>query len=130
MLEFGNPEVGGEPSAPEFADGWYGYVSKDLRDLLAKAKGAPKPTAPYSRVYCGGGSFEACQQTLQKSLLEALSVTPQEIYGHGECKENAQASCYDLNRFTSVSGISIAAFPFQNRPTFQQVDEPTQIIEP
>ena len=35
MLEFGSPNPGGEPAAPDFADGWYGYVSKDLRDVLA-----------------------------------------------------------------------------------------------
>src|SRR5262249_35763146 len=27
MLEFGLPEPGGEPAAPDFADGWYGQVS-------------------------------------------------------------------------------------------------------
>jgi acyl-homoserine lactone acylase PvdQ len=107
MLEFGDPEPGAEPSAPEFADGWYGYVSKDLRDLLAATKGAPEPTAPYSRIYCGKGSFEACQQALQNSLLEALSVTPEQLYGHGECKEDPQASCFDMNRFISVSGVSL-----------------------
>jgi acyl-homoserine lactone acylase PvdQ len=128
MLEFGAPYPGGEPQAPEFADGWYGYVDKDLRDLLAAAKGAAEPTAPYSRIYCGDGSFEACQAALQNSLLEATSQTPAQIYGHGECKENAQASCYDLNRFTDVSGIPIAAFPFQNRPTFQQVVELTKTL--
>ena len=31
MLEFGSPEPGSEPEAPDFADGWYGYVHKDLR---------------------------------------------------------------------------------------------------
>ena len=35
MLEFGAPEPGAQPTAPDFADGWYGYVSKDLRDVLA-----------------------------------------------------------------------------------------------
>ena len=40
MLEFGAPEPGSEPAAPDFADGWYGYVSKDLRDVLAAGKGA------------------------------------------------------------------------------------------
>jgi hypothetical protein len=55
--------------------------------------------------------------------LEALSVNPQQIYGHGACAEDAQASCFDMNRFTSASGVSVPPFPFQNRPTFQQVVE-------
>ena len=63
---------------------------------------------------------------MQESLLAALSVTPAQIYGHGACTENPQASCFDMNRWTSASAISIPPFPFQNRPTFQQVVELTQ----
>jgi len=126
MLEFGQPNPGGEPSAPDFADGWYGYVSKDLRDLLAAGGEGATPKGPYSQIYCGGGSLETCRQALQASLLEALSVTPQQIYGHGACAEDAQASCFDMNRFVSASGVSVPPFPFQNRPTFQQVVELTK----
>jgi len=128
VLPFGAPHPGGEPEAPDFQDDWYGYVSKDLRDLLAAAKGAAKPIAPYSRIYCGGGSFQACQHALQNSLLEALSLTPAQIYGHGACAEDAQASCFDENRWTSASGISVPPFPFQNRPTFQQAVELTRTL--
>ena len=32
-----------------------------------------------------------------------------------------EASCFDMNRSTVASGVSIPDFPFQNRPTFQQV---------
>jgi acyl-homoserine lactone acylase PvdQ len=128
MLEFGSPNPGGEPTAPDFADGWYGYVSKDLRDLLAANAQGAAPKGPYSQLYCGGGSLEACRQALQSSLLEALSLTPQQIYGHGECAEDAQASCFDMNRFVSASGVSVPPFPFQNRPTFQQVVELTQTL--
>jgi acyl-homoserine lactone acylase PvdQ len=125
MLEFGSPNPGGEPTAPDFADGWYGYVSKDLRDLLAANGQGTEPRGAYSQRYCGGGSLEACSQALQGSLLEALSVMPQQIYGHGACAEDAQASCFDMNRFVSASGVSVPPFPFQNRPTFQQVVELT-----
>ena len=55
MLEFGLPNPGGEPTAPDFADGWYGYVSKDLRDLLAANGEGSRPRGPYSQTYCGGG---------------------------------------------------------------------------
>jgi acyl-homoserine lactone acylase PvdQ len=128
MLEFGQPNPGGEPTAPDFADGWYGYVSKDLRDLLAANGEGAQPKGPYSQLYCGGGSLQACRQALQQSLMQALSVTPQQIYGHGECAEDPQASCFDMNRFVSASGISVPPFPFQNRPTFQQVVELTKTL--
>jgi hypothetical protein len=127
MLPLGGPDPGSQPAAPDFADGWYGYVSKDLRDLLA-AGGGTTPRAPYSRIYCGEGSFAACQQTLRSSLLSALSVTPQQIYGQGACAEDAQASCFDMNRLVSASGVSVPPFPFQNRPTFQQVVELTRLL--
>ncbi|MCW3030589.1 MAG: Penicillin amidase [Solirubrobacterales bacterium] len=128
MLEFGSPNPGGEPTAPDFADGWYGYVSKDLRDLLAANGQGIEPRGAYSQRYCGGGSLQACSQALQSSLLQALSVTPQQIYGHGACAEDAQASCFDMNRFVSASGVSVPPFPFQNRPTFQQVVELTSSV--
>jgi acyl-homoserine lactone acylase PvdQ len=128
MLGFGGPYPGSDPEAPEFQDGWYGYVSKDLRDLLAVNGKGSTPEGAYSKLYCGNGSLTTCQQAVQNSLLEALSVTPAQIYGHGACAENAQASCFDMNRWTSASGIEVPPFPFQNRPTFQQVVELTKTL--
>ena len=57
----------GQARAPDFYDGWWGYVSKDLRSLLTpkpKArKGKKRKTDPvkgrYSRIYCGRGSLAA-----------------------------------------------------------------------
>jgi acyl-homoserine lactone acylase PvdQ len=115
--------VGGSPRAPDYDDGWYSYVSKDLRDLFG-----PRPQAPWSRVYCGGGSKKKCRALLQRTLSEALEVTPQQLYGggNGECASSPQPSCYDQNRPQVTSGIELGAFPFQNRPTFQQVVTLTQ----
>jgi acyl-homoserine lactone acylase PvdQ len=128
MLGFGAPYPGSEPAPPDFSDGWYGYVSKDLRDLLAANGEGTTPKAAYSRIYCGEGSLEACRTALQTSLGEALSVTPAQIYGHGECAENAQASCFDENRWVSASALKLPPFPFQNRPTFQQAIELTRTL--
>jgi hypothetical protein len=128
MLPFGGPVPGAEPEAPEFQDDWYGYVSKDLRDLLAANGSGSKPLGAYSRVYCGGGSLEACRGALLSALSEALAVAPAQIYGHGECSKDPQASCFDMNRWTGASGVSVPPFPFQNRPTFQQVAEPTSTL--
>ncbi|HEY4427765.1 MAG TPA: penicillin acylase family protein [Solirubrobacteraceae bacterium] len=128
MLELGGPYPGGEPAAPDFADGWYGQLSKDLRDLLAANGLGSAPKGAYPRLYCGGGSLETCRQALQSSLTEALSVTPQQAYGQGACAEDPQASCHDMNRWVNASGVSVPPFPFQNRPTFQQVIELTQTL--
>ena len=46
--------------------------------------------------------------------------------GNGECAADPQPSCFDQNRPTVTSGIALGAFPFQNRPTFQQVVTLTQ----
>jgi acyl-homoserine lactone acylase PvdQ len=201
MLGFGAPDPGTAPAAPDFAQGWYGYVSKDLRDLLAAQETGTAPNTPaacrpaarrrarrrrrhgqrqaarcvglarqrgghrrrgsasqrrrrarrhrrmngqrapstvpgtsptfpagrYSRIYCGGGSFAACQKALQDSLRDALSVTPKQVYGTGDCASDPQAECYDHNRSVIASAIGVpAAMPFQNRPTFQQVIEVPQ----
>jgi len=67
-------------------------------------------------------------ETISASRAIVASVTPQQLYGHGECAENPQASCFDMNRFVSASGVSVPAFPFQNRPTFQQVVELTTTV--
>ncbi|MFL5899850.1 MAG: penicillin acylase family protein [Solirubrobacterales bacterium] len=122
MLKIGD-HTGGSPEAPDFFDGWWGYVSKDLRGLFG-----PRPKAPYSRIYCGKGSKARCRRKLQRSLGQALKVTPAELYGggNGKCAANPQPACFDQNRPTVTSGIELGPFPFQNRPTFQQVVTLTQ----
>jgi hypothetical protein len=105
----------GEPDAPAFFDGWWGYVSKDLRALFGK-----RVRGDLSREYCGRGSRRRCRKALRGSLQEALSVTPQQLYGFDDCKDDPQPSCFDRNNSIVASGISIDPQPFQNRPTFQQ----------
>ncbi len=115
--------TGGSPTEPDFSDGWWSYVSKDLRDLFG-----PEPKGAWSRVYCGGGSRKQCRAMLQRTLRAALKVTPQQLYGGGDgaCAANPQPSCFDQNRPQVTGGVSMPPFPFQNRPTFQQVVTPTQ----
>jgi acyl-homoserine lactone acylase PvdQ len=122
MLETGS-YTGGSPTEPSFDDGWWGYVSKDLRDIYG-----PTPTAPWSRGYCGEGSKAKCKQVLEKSLTAALKVKPAALYGGGDgvCATDPQPSCFDANRSQETSGIELGSFPFQNRPTFQQVVTLTQ----
>jgi acyl-homoserine lactone acylase PvdQ len=122
MLAIGD-HTGGSPDAPDFFDGWWGYVSKDLRSLFG-----PRPQAPYSRSYCGQGSKQRCRKALQRSLAQALKVNPTALYGggNGECAADLQPACFDQNRPQVTSGIDLGPFPFQNRPTFQQVVTLTQ----
>ncbi|MGE5281232.1 MAG: penicillin acylase family protein [Chloroflexota bacterium] len=117
MLKIGD-FAGGSPTEPDFYDGWWGYVSKDLRELFG-----PRPKAPYSRVYCGKGSKKRCRKALQRSLAQALKVKPAALYGGGDgaCAADPQPSCFDQNRPIVTSGVELPPFPFQNRPTFQQV---------
>jgi hypothetical protein len=61
-----------------------------------------------------------CRAALRSSLAEALEVDAEQLYAHGACEGDPQASCWDMNRSTIASGISMPPFPFQNRPTFQQ----------
>ena len=88
--------------APDFYDGWWGYVSKDLRSLFG-----PKPRALTAAIYCGGGSQEKCRAMLQRSLAAALKVTPEQLYGggNGDCAANPQPACFDQNRPKVTGGI-------------------------
>ena len=58
-----NPPNSGGSS---FDNGWYGYVSKDLRSEL----GQPVEGA-FSRHYCGNGSLEACRTSLWAVIQKA-----------------------------------------------------------
>jgi acyl-homoserine lactone acylase PvdQ len=105
---FGHDAPGRIGSA--FNSSSYGYVHKDLRDLL----GAPVQ-GPYSRVYCGQGSVSTCRGALLTSLSDALNhMSDSELYG-----DQTQAE-HDKIGFTAVGGITQPLIPWVNRPTFQQ----------
>jgi hypothetical protein len=113
---------GDAPAAPDYDDGWWGFVSKDLRDLFTPRRVRGR----WSRRYCGGGSKRRCRAALRRSLRDAMTVSKQDLYGKGECASNRDPACFDQNRFTIASAVDVPSFPFQNRPTFQQTAEPTQ----
>jgi hypothetical protein len=111
----------------DFAEGWYGYVSKDLRRVF----GIGHERGEYSQAYCGnlpGRNLSAkrmqarCRAALRASLTAALKVTPKQLYG-GICPSDPQPACSDQNTWTYISAIQLPPFPYQNRPTFQQVVE-------
>ncbi|TMM13247.1 MAG: penicillin acylase family protein, partial [Actinobacteria bacterium] len=61
---------GDSPTAPDYDDGWWGYVSKDLRDMFSPGHVRGK----FSHHYCGRGSQRRCRAALRQSLLRALGV--------------------------------------------------------
>jgi len=113
---------GAAPTAPDYDDGWFSFVSKDLRDVFTPKKVLGK----WSRGYCGGGSRPACRAALQASLADAMTVTAKDLYAKGDCVKTPDPACFDQNRSTVASGIGVDPFPFQNRPTFQQTIELTR----
>jgi acyl-homoserine lactone acylase PvdQ len=128
MLGFGSVYTGIAPNEPDFAQGWFGYVSRDMLDVLAAHSHRRPGRSAYTKIYCGNGSFTRCRSVLRNSLLAAMSVTPAQMYGFGACKSNPQPSCFDQDEWTDASAISLPPFPFQNRPTFQQVVELTRTL--
>jgi len=109
----------------DFAEGWFGYVSTDLRRVFAIGSESGR----WSRAYCGnepGRAFSLqalrtrCRAALRTSLQAALKVTPKQLYG-ASCPNDPEPACSDQNTFTYVSAIHIPPFPYQNRPVFQQV---------
>jgi acyl-homoserine lactone acylase PvdQ len=105
---------GDDPAAPDYDDGWWGFISDDLRGR-------------WSRRYCGRGNATKCRVALQASLHQALAtVDPVALYGRGDCQGDPDAQCFDRNRSTIAGAVSVPPVPFQNRPTFQQTVEVTQ----
>ena len=112
------------PHAPAFSDGWWGYVHRDLRKVFGI--GPEVPAESWPTTFCGGGNPTACRTDIRTSLTESLTVPDATQYGYGACSSDPQPYCYDLNRtqnlsFPAFSGQVTTEFPFQNRPTFQQV---------
>ena len=124
-----------------FQGGWWGYVHKDLRSLLRKAKakhkaggkksalaskkkGKGKVKGAYSRIYCGGGKLNKCRKALLASLDQALEVPESELYpGVEGCTQGNNQWCYDAIEFRPVGLLDQPFIHWINRPTFQQVVE-------
>ena len=126
------------PGGSAFFDGWYGYVEKDLRTLLAK-----RVRGRYSRRYCGGGSlrkgkrFERrrkrslrrCRAILISTLKQAQPAA-EARYGTGlesiavpaTCEDRTPTIC-DQITFTATGAVETAPIPWQDRGTFQQAVE-------
>jgi acyl-homoserine lactone acylase PvdQ len=111
------PNNHGQHLGSAYQDGWYGYVSKDLRRVL----GQPVQQ-PLSRAYCGNGNLASCRLLLTAALLDALNVTKEQLYTDSGCTAGDQP-CFDAVRFRPIGAVTVPAIPWINRPTFQQAVE-------
>lgn len=93
---------------------WYGYVSKDLRQLF----GAPVKGA-WHRSYCGDGVPEACRAAVRESLAGAVRRA-RDGQGGVPVAELAYDKHRDDIRSVAAGVIGVRPIDWQNRPTFQQ----------
>jgi acyl-homoserine lactone acylase PvdQ len=117
------PNNHGEHIGSAYQDGWWGYISKDLRAVLGK-----RVRGRYSRGYCGGGTLERCRNQLRASLQRAAAGSqPARLYGDDEiCNDAgrpADQKCFDSIRFRPLGAVTQPLIDWQNRPTFQQAVE-------
>ncbi|WP_172385533.1 penicillin acylase family protein [Streptomyces sp. MNP-20] len=108
----------GAHAGSAFQYGWWGYVDKDLRTVLGR------PVEGWSRTaHCGGGTLDACRETLLTTLKQALAVPASAVYpGDAACKAGDQW-CADAVIHRPLGGITHRTIQWQNRPTYQQVVE-------
>ena len=134
----GFDDTGGSPHAPSFSGAWTGILSKDLRSVfdIGTVQG------PYSREYCGQGNQDSCRVLLANAMAytarsQVLNSGFAALYNGGTaCDSDPAPDCFDRNRSRVTSAaptfygpnspdpanrIVYTSFPFQNRPTFQQV---------
>jgi len=109
-----NDQQGHKGSA--FQHGWWGYVSKDLRQVLGQ------PVAgPLAATYCGGGNLATCRSMLLSTLSAAAATPAASVYpGDGDCAAGDQW-CADSIIQSPLGGITDDKISWQNRPTYQQV---------
>jgi acyl-homoserine lactone acylase PvdQ len=95
-----------------YQDGWYGYVSKDLRDV-----GAGDVKAPYANRYCGGGAAATCAQGLWAAL-DAAGNELATVQGADPTRWHSDATA---ERIHFAPGILPLTMRWTNRPTYQQL---------
>ena len=100
------------PGGSAYLSGWYGYVEKDLRAVLAR-----EVRGPYSRRYCGAGVLASCREALWAAL-DAAAAELEKTQGLAPSAWRADAAAERI-RFTS--GVLTDTMRWTNRPTFQQL---------
>jgi acyl-homoserine lactone acylase PvdQ len=123
------PNNHGQHLGSAWQDGWWGYVSKDLRRVLGQSA-----ADPFSRTYCGGGSLTACRDALRQALADALAVPATTLYDEDPGTAGVQRVdgcpagksdqwCFDSVRFRPIGAVTVPTIHWINRPTYQQAVE-------
>ncbi|MFB7273606.1 penicillin acylase family protein [Streptomyces sp. NPDC056244] len=108
----------GAHSGSAFQYGWWGYVDKDLRQILGDPVQSPTATT-----YCGNGTLNTCRDSLLTTLRTAASLPATTVYpGDDNCAAGNQW-CTDAIIHRPLGGITHPTTNWQNRPTYQQVVE-------
>jgi acyl-homoserine lactone acylase PvdQ len=117
--EFDNaPNNHGAHLGSAYDDGGYGYISKDLRQVLGM-----HVRGHYSRTYCGGGKRKRCRALLASTLKQALKKSPSQVYpGDAQCNAGDQW-CWDAVLQRPLGLVHQPLIHWINRPTFQQAVE-------
>ncbi|MEY9875124.1 acyl-homoserine lactone acylase PvdQ [Streptacidiphilus sp. MAP12-33] len=121
-LQVDQPPSGGQEgvshAGSSFQFGWWSYVDKDLRAVLGKpVKGG------LTQTFCGGGDLAQCRGDLLSALSTAVATPAATVYpADGTCSAGDQW-CADSIQQHPLGGITDAETNWQNRPTFQQVDQ-------
>ena len=103
--------AGDDPAAPDFDDGWWGFVSQGP---ARPVRTASTSRGRWSRVLLRRRQAKAkCRAALQASLREALRrSTRQQLYGHGDCADDPDAAAASTRTARrSPSAIVGAAVP-------------------
>ena len=101
------------PGGSSYIDGWYGYVDKDLRTLLAV-----KPVRARSRRSSAAPAMLAACRT---SLWAAFEAAGTELQGAQGADPSAWRADATKERIRFAPGILTDTMRWANRPTFQQV---------
>ncbi|MFL5781503.1 MAG: penicillin acylase family protein [Thermoleophilaceae bacterium] len=112
------PNNHGDHLGSAYDDGWYGYINKDLRQVLGK-----RVRGRYSRTYCGGGKLKACRALLARTLTGALKLSRARVYSGDSACEDGDQWCWDAVRQRPLGAITQPLIHWINRPTFQQAVE-------
>jgi acyl-homoserine lactone acylase PvdQ len=123
-----DPNNHGDHLGSAYQDGWYGFVSKDLRRVL----GLPVSDG-FSRTYCGSGSLSTCRTALLDALSDALAESAGTLYDEDKSTaatdrvdtcpaDKSDQWCWDSVRFRPIGAVTYPTIHWINRPTWQQAN--------
>jgi acyl-homoserine lactone acylase PvdQ len=112
------PNNHGDHLGSAYQEGFYGYVSKDLKRALRRPV-----KQKYAVAFCGHGRLAACRRALELSLKKALGEKATGTYPADAVCRAGDQPCLDDVRFRPLGGVTQPLIPWINRPTYQQAVE-------